>query len=69
LIKAIIYDLDGVLVDATEWHYESLNEALMEVAGFKITREEYKDGNFKQAKQTASIIVSKGLGEKTGKND
>lgn len=41
MIKAIIYDLDGVLVDATEWHYESLNEALMEVAGFKISREEH----------------------------
>ena len=41
MIKAIIYDLDGVLVDATEWHYESLNEALMEVAGFKIKLEEH----------------------------
>ena len=41
MIKAIIYDLDGVLVDATEWHYESLNDALMEVAGFKINREEH----------------------------
>lgn len=38
LIKAILYDLDGVLVDATEWHYESLNEALNEVAGFTISR-------------------------------
>ncbi|MDP3043078.1 MAG: HAD family phosphatase [bacterium] len=26
--KAIIFDLDGVLVDATEWHYEALNKAL-----------------------------------------
>ena len=31
MIKAILYDLDGVLVDATEWHYESLNAALNEV--------------------------------------
>lgn len=38
MIKAILYDLDGVLVDATEWHYESLNEALKEVAGFTISR-------------------------------
>jgi len=38
LIKAILYDLDGVLVDATEWHYDSLNEALKEVAGFTISR-------------------------------
>ena len=34
MIKAILYDLDGVLVDATEWHYESLNAALKEVCGF-----------------------------------
>lgn len=27
-IKAILFDLDGVLVDATEWHYESFNQAL-----------------------------------------
>lgn len=38
MIKAILYDLDGVLVDATEWHYESLNEALKEVSGFEISR-------------------------------
>lgn len=41
MIKAILYDLDGVLVDATEWHYESLNNALQEVAGFIIKREEH----------------------------
>ena len=27
-IKAVIFDLDGVLVDAKEWHYEALNRAL-----------------------------------------
>ena len=27
-IKAIIFDMDGVLIDAKEWHYESLNKAL-----------------------------------------
>jgi quercetin dioxygenase-like cupin family protein len=27
-IKAVIFDLDGVLVDATDWHYEALNRAL-----------------------------------------
>jgi beta-phosphoglucomutase len=41
LIKAILYDLDGVLVNATEWHYESLNLALKEVVGFEIGREEH----------------------------
>jgi len=41
MIKAILYDLDGVLVDATEWHYESLNNALQEIAGFIIDRDEH----------------------------
>jgi beta-phosphoglucomutase len=27
-IKAIIFDMDGVLIDAKEWHYETLNKAL-----------------------------------------
>ena len=41
MIKAIIFDLDGVLVDATEWHYEALNEALM-LFGFEISLNEHK---------------------------
>lgn len=40
MVKAIIYDLDGVLVDATEWHYEALNRAL-HVFGFIINRQEH----------------------------
>jgi len=28
-IKAVLFDLDGVLIDAKEWHYESLNESLI----------------------------------------
>jgi beta-phosphoglucomutase len=27
-IKAVIFDMDGVLIDAREWHYEALNRAL-----------------------------------------
>jgi HAD superfamily hydrolase (TIGR01509 family) len=41
IIKALLYDLDGVLVDATEWHYEAFNSALKEVAGFTISRMEH----------------------------
>ncbi len=40
MIKAIIFALDGVLIDATEWHYEALNEALAEF-GYTITRKEH----------------------------
>lgn len=28
MIKAVIFDMDGVLIDAREWHYEALNRAL-----------------------------------------
>ncbi len=27
-IEAVIFDMDGVLIDAREWHYEALNLAL-----------------------------------------
>jgi len=39
-IKAVLFDLDGVLIDATEWHYEALNRALA-LFGFQITRYEH----------------------------
>jgi HAD superfamily hydrolase (TIGR01509 family) len=39
--KAVLFDLDGVLVDACDWHYESLNLALGEVCGYEITREDH----------------------------
>tara|TARA_R110002074_G_scaffold299781_3_gene471239 strand:+ start:1905 stop:2516 length:612 start_codon:yes stop_codon:yes gene_type:complete len=39
--KLVIFDLDGVLVDACEWHRRALNEALNEVCGCKITMEEH----------------------------
>src|SRR5476649_554944 len=36
-IKAIIFDMDGVLIDAKEWHYEALNKALG-LFGMEISR-------------------------------
>lgn len=42
MIKAIIFDLDGVLVDATHWHYEALNKALG-LFGYTITEEEHNN--------------------------
>jgi beta-phosphoglucomutase len=27
-IRAVVFDLDGVLIDAKEWHYDALNRAL-----------------------------------------
>lgn len=36
-IKAILFDMDGVLIDAKEWHYEALNKAL-KLFGCEISR-------------------------------
>ena len=41
IIKAVLFDLDGVLVDACDWHYDALNRALKKVMGFEISREEH----------------------------
>lgn len=40
LPKCVLFDLDGVLVDATEIHYEALNKAL-NLFGFNINREDH----------------------------
>lgn len=36
-IKAVVFDMDGVLIDAKEWHYEALNKALG-LFGYTISR-------------------------------
>ena len=36
-IKGIIFDMDGVLIDAKDWHYEALNQALA-LFGYNISR-------------------------------
>ena len=43
MIKTILFDLDGVLVDACDWHYHSLNDALLHYVGFTISQEEHRD--------------------------
>jgi HAD superfamily hydrolase (TIGR01509 family) len=39
-IKAILFDMDGVLIDAKDWHYEALNRAL-DLFGLAISRDEH----------------------------
>lgn len=36
-IKAVLFDMDGVLIDAKDWHYEALNRALG-LFGMEISR-------------------------------
>jgi beta-phosphoglucomutase len=37
MIKAIFFDMDGVLIEAKDWHYEALNKAL-DLFGMPISR-------------------------------
>lgn len=36
-IKAVIFDMDGVLIEAKDWHYEALNRSL-NLFGYNISR-------------------------------
>jgi HAD superfamily hydrolase (TIGR01509 family) len=36
-IEAVVFDMDGVLIDARDWHYEALNRALA-LLGYTISR-------------------------------
>ena len=62
MIKCVLFDLDGVLVDATEWHYEALNRALA-LFGFDITRYEHLSGynGLPTKKKLQMLSVEKGL--------
>ncbi|MFG5126548.1 HAD family hydrolase [Campylobacter lari] len=39
-IKAILFDMDGVLIEAKDWHYDALNKALR-LFGMEISRIEH----------------------------
>lgn len=59
MIKAILYDLDGVLCDATEWHYLSFNKALRSVCGFELSREEHNSHfNGLPTKKKLNILIA-----------
>jgi len=40
MIKAVIFDMDGVLIDAKDWHYHALNRALR-IFGHEISRADH----------------------------
>lgn len=39
-IEAVVFDMDGVLIDAKDWHYEALNKALA-LFGYEISRADH----------------------------
>lgn len=63
-IKAILFDMDGVLVDARDWHYEALNRALAPF-GMEIGRDEHLstfDG-LPTRRKLKTLSASRGLPE------
>ncbi len=61
-IKAIIFDMDGVLIDAKEWHYAALNRAL-DYFGMGLSRLEHVttyDG-FPTRKKLEMLSIEKSL--------
>jgi len=63
MIKLVLFDLDGVLIDAKEIHYQALNNALSDE--YKITREEHiniYDGK-KTLEKLRLLSETKGLPE------
>ena len=62
MIKAIIFDMDGVLIEAKDWHYDALNRAL-KLFGYQISRYEHLtsyDG-LPTSKKLQMLSVERGL--------
>ncbi len=61
-IKAVLFDLDGVLIEATDWHYEALNRALA-MFGFDISRYDHLSSynGLPTRKKLEMLSVEKGL--------
>ena len=62
MIDTVLFDMDGVLIDATEWHYDALNEAL-EIFGFEISRDEHlaRFNGMTTRKKLEILSLEKGL--------
>lgn len=61
-IKLVIFDMDGVLVDACEWHRIALNEALQEVSNYKISlHQHYNIFNGLPTRTKLKMLAEQGL--------
>lgn len=62
MINKILFDMDGVLVDAKEWHYEALNSSLQELYGITISREDHiKEYNGLPTRIKIAMLKERGL--------
>lgn len=60
-IKAVVFDMDGVLIDARDWHYRALNEALS-YFGSEISYEDHINSfNGLPTKVKLSMLSERGL--------
>ena len=65
MIKLVTFDLDGVLVDACEWHRIALNESLKEICDYEISLEDhYKIFNGIPTKVKLNKLTEMGILEK-----
>jgi len=65
VIELVIFDLDGVLVDACEWHRLALNEALIDVVGYEISLDEhYRTFNGIPTRKKLQILTDRGITKK-----
>ncbi len=64
MIKGIIFDMDGVLIEAKEWHYEALNRAL-NLIGYEINRFDHltRYDGLPTRKKLKMLTVEQGLPE------
>lgn len=61
-VKAIVFDMDGVLIEAKDWHYETFNKALR-LFGYEISRYDHLvtyDG-LPTSKKLEMLSLEKGL--------
>lgn len=61
MINTVLFDLDGVLVDATELHFDAFNKALKQQCGFELSRSEHESTfNGLPTKKKLNILVDQG---------
>lgn len=59
--KAVLFDMDGVLIDARDWHYDALNEALR-IFGVEISRSDHLSRfNGLSTRKKLDMLTSEGV--------